>query len=148
MAALLLLPFLSSTLGCEYVAHSNTIGPKSEQTKKDEFACSSAAACIPEASAACTKTARCFSFGYNAKWQTARAQLYTTHWNASYEDSDWTLYACAGDAPPAPHPPPNSKTLLFRFLLPTRTSTVLIRTSNFENLLRTYVLSTVLMPAI
>ena len=105
MAAILVL-LGSATIGCEYVAHPNTIGPKSEQAKKDEFTCSRPASCISEAEAACNSESNCSSFGYNPRWETARAQLYTTHWNASYGDSGWTLYACEGDPPPVPGPSP------------------------------------------
>ena len=92
--------------GCEYVAHANTIGPAAQQSKKNEFVCSSSSACISEAATACSNLkAKCSSYGYSTTWNSQKAQLYSTHWNASYSTSGWTLYACAGDAPPAPDPP-------------------------------------------
>ena len=36
----------------------------------------------------------------------AKAQLYSTHWNESYPNPDWTLYTCDTDGAPTHHSPP------------------------------------------
>jgi ankyrin repeat protein len=70
-------------------------------TAYNKFSCSAAASCAAEAAAACDTAANCNSYGTSPRWHDgAAAQLYATHWNASRENSNWTLYACAGDAPP------------------------------------------------
>jgi hypothetical protein len=106
--------FPSTPLSCSFLPHAHTIGPKPEQSQHVEFNCSSVATCSSEAASACSVTASppCRSFGLSPKWNDGKtAQLYTTHWNASISDADWTLYACKDDgpppwAPPAPPAPP------------------------------------------
>ena len=90
-----------------FVPHPNTIGPRSEQAKKHEVVCSSVTACAAEAAKACTSAdGACATFGISNSWKRGSvAQLYSTHWNESYPDAGWTLYACSGDAPPPPGPP-------------------------------------------
>jgi hypothetical protein len=95
--------------GCNYVAHQAAIGPASEQQKKHEVQCTSAATCVAEAATACNNAPLdkpCASFGMNPAWQKTKAELYGTHWNASHEATGWTLFACPDDLPPTPKPPP------------------------------------------
>ena len=74
------------------------------------FPCSSAASCVAEAAAACNSNSTCHSFGISAVWHNASvAQLYPLHWNASWPNDQWTLYACSDDAPPRPPNPPPAK---------------------------------------
>lgn len=91
---------------CVYLSHTNTIGSKSEQQKHDEYTCSSAANCVNETAQVCEASDNCTSFAISQKWHAgAKAQLYTTHWNKSIFDDNWTLYACDSDLPPS-HPAP------------------------------------------
>ena len=91
-----------TTRTCTYVEHKNTIGPHAEQAKHDTVSCKSADSCQAEAAAACGAANNCSTFGISPKWKEgAVAQLYSTHWNASYDNEDWTLFACASDAPPS-----------------------------------------------
>ena len=88
----------------EFVPHSSTIGPHSQQEKHAAFSCTSAALCPTEAAAACAAQHNCSSFGIGTAWNGgAKAQLYSTHWNESYHDAGWTLYSCSTDAAPT-HP--------------------------------------------
>ena len=94
--------------GCTYEAHAHTIAPHVQQELHCFASCTSVATCHTEAGEACTAMPNCSSFGISPIWHGGlKAQLYSTHWNESYSNQDWTLYACAGDSPPsAPTPPP------------------------------------------
>ena len=98
--------FVGSDTNCSlFVQHLNTIGPKAEQAKRVEFQCSNSSSCPREAGIACLADPHCVTYGLNSAWKESVAQLYATHWNASYQDSGWAMYASSCDEPPAWVPP-------------------------------------------
>merc|ERR1719174_252696 len=105
VCTIFLLPL--SMASCTWKKHANTIGPKNEQKKRVDITCTTAASCVAKASKSCEAAPDCNSFGISPIWHNGlEAQLYSTHWNASYPNTDWTLYACSEDEPPALPPTP------------------------------------------
>jgi hypothetical protein len=100
---------VAGAAGCEYTAHPHTIGPRTEQHKRDKYQCKATATCVAEASRVCNDAPNCSSFGLSAAYGRGLAvEFYSTPWNMSYGNAVWTLYSCSTDQPPpSRHPPPH-----------------------------------------